>query len=338
MKKLFAILLSFVICFSFVACSKQEQVSDENPEVEVPASTDADVLELDAEYTVEGYVKFRMRSVLTTDKVVASMGSSLTYPVDSDANIYADVIFDAEYLGSESINCADIMKAWAVGANDMIYEDVLYCIEKDNMTSITSYGNIEPLSSVRLHVAFELPKTENAVELYFDFNGDIYMVDYTLGEMKKKETSIFPGGTIEKEDYAKFEFLGIEYSEDVTPSNTKGFYTHYPVENPDNIYLVVRYNITNYQSVEMDYETFVGVNLVADGKYRYDGFVVAETADGTSFTGYDTVKPLATEKMYYLIEVPKSVMEADYKINILFDKEDYVYQGAAVKATMAPAE
>lgn len=338
MKRLFAILLSFIICFGFVACSNKNQATTENPGAEVSESTNATALELDTEYTSEDYAKFRMRSVLSTDKVVASMGSSITYPVDSNANIYADAVFDLEYLGSENINCADLVKAWATGANDMLYEDVLYCVETDYMTNITSYENIMPLSKVRFHVAFELPKTEETVKLYFDFNGSVYVTEYTLGETKKNVTSIFPGGVIENPDYAKLEFLGIEYTEDVKPSNTVGFHSHYPVENPDNIYLVVRYNITNYQSSEMAYDTFVGVNLVADEKYRYDGFVVAETADGTSFTGYDSVKPLATEKMYYLIEVPKTVMEMDYKVNIFFDKEDYVYQGAAVKSAMTPEE
>lgn len=121
------------------------------------------------------------------------------------------------------------------------------------------------------------------------------------------------GYEIESEDYEVMTFKGIEYTTDLLPSNTNGFYTHYEVNDSENTYLVVKYDIKNLQGSVKDAETFVGVKAVYMDKYTYSGFVVEEP-DGTGFNSYDSIKPLSKASCYCLIEIPKSV--ADNQVNL----------------------
>jgi hypothetical protein len=71
----------------------------------------------------------------------------------------------------------------------------------------------------------------------------------------------------------------------------------------------------------------VGINILYNGTYSYKGFMVAEDADGKGFSSYEDMSPLVTRHLYYLIEVPKAVVDSEYTITFSFDGKEYTYTG-----------
>lgn len=122
-------------------------------------------------------------------------------------------------------------------------------------------------------------------------------------------------------------FNGIEYTDDLLPSNTSGAYSHYDIDNSSNTYLVAKFDITNYMSSEKDCDTFIGIKALYLDKYTYTGFVVVEDDDGKGFSSYEDISPLSTRHFYYLIEVPKTVVENDVTLTISFNGKEYTYTG-----------
>lgn len=133
------------------------------------------------------------------------------------------------------------------------------------------------------------------------------------------------GSVLESDDFAKIIFNGIEYTQDVLPSNTSGSYRHYEIDNKDNTYLVVKMDITNYQDTSKRCDTFVGVKAEYMDKYTYTGFVVVQDSDEKGFSAYESISPLSEREFYYLIEVPKSVIENELEVKISFDGKEYSY-------------
>ncbi len=332
MKRISIIFLIIICLVSFAGCSKKQENTKEEKKDEKNLQLPAETFELDAAKVIDGYAEITLRSISVTDAVKASMGSNLTYPVDNSENIYVDTVFDIKYLGEKNISPSEFMKATATADSEYVYENVLYCTENGDMTTVSAYDDLTSLSTYRFHVAFEVPKTEKHLVLKFDINGKTYSIDYNTDETIKNVTDILPGGIMENAEYAKMEFVGIEFTDDVVPKNTSGAYNHYQVDSPDNTYLVVRFNVTNYQSTKKRCDSFVGVRAVFGGKYTYTGFAAVERSDGTGFSSYEDIAPRSTANIYYVIELPETVMEMDYEISLLFDKKEYSFQGTGTPA------
>ena len=83
--------------------------------------------------------------------------------------------------------------------------------------------------------------------------------------------------------------------------------------------------MTNYQSTAKDIDSFAGVTATFGGKYKYTGFVIREDEDQKGFSSNDDIAPLTTARLYYLIKVPKAVMEMDLSVRTVFDKQEYQF-------------
>ena len=200
-----------------------------------------------------------------------------------------------------------------------------FFVETDNNTNITKYENVNPLCTNRLHCAIAVPKTEEELTLRMDIQDKNVFYNYHLGDIAKNVTLISVNQVIEIEDYAKLQFKGIEYTDDWLPSNTSGVYSHYEIDNLDEIYLVAKFDITNYQNSAKDTGTFVGEKALFEDKYSYTGIVIAEDADGKILRSYGDIKPLSTSHVYVLIEVPKVIMDKKMELTIAFNKQEYSY-------------
>jgi hypothetical protein len=69
--------------------------------------------------------------------------------------------------------------------------------------------------------------------------------------------------------------------------------------------------VTNYQGDSKDVDTFISARATFDGKYKYTGFIASEDDDGEGISSYNDIDPLTTAKVFYLIEIPKSVVEKE---------------------------
>lgn len=306
-------------------------VSEENYEAERKKALEemkanAATIEVNKTYEDDEYADIKFVKIMSTEKITSSMGNSVVYSSD-DGSVYIDVIMDYTNNTSSAISCEEVIEFMAIMDDGTVYKADDFFVETDNGTSITSYQDIAPLSTVRLHCACSVPKGEGKYSLFLDANGKTYSYNYTLNEVVNNAKSIKFSDVVEKEDVAKLVFKSVKITDDLLPPNTSGYYRHYPVDNASNTYLVAIFDITNNYTTARDCEEFVNVTATFMDKYTYTGFVVVEDTDGKGFSSYEDISPLSTRRFYYLIEIPKTVADGDYELTITFAGEEYSYKG-----------
>ena len=298
--------------------------TEQKENVDVSSNTEQEKFEevkLDTEYSVEDFADFIVKKVETTKKVYASMGSGLYYENNNDGETYVDVVLEYTNISTEDQDSEECVVLTAKDESNIEYSSTLYAVE--NGDDISRYEKISPLSKVRLHCAVSVPEKTNELTLYLTAGEKVYSYQYTLGEMDANIQELKPGEKLEKEDFASITYLGMEYTDDLLPPNTSGSYTHYPINNKDNTYLVIKFDIANNGSVDRDIEQFIGMKAVYAEKYTYTGFVVKEDDDGSGFDKFASLSPLETGRIYFLIEVPKVVTKESGIIQVVFDGNEY---------------
>lgn len=322
MKKKILAILTVVLCLVLSSCSGT--TGNEGNTEENKKENSSSALTIGTENKIENYVDFSLVKVETTKKISAPM-ASLYYEISDVGMTYVDVILDVTNTSTADIISDDIAEAWAVGANGSEYRSVFYALENSSGTDISQYENLAPLTKAKLHCGIKVSETETNVTIKLRINGNEYLYDYALGKAVSNAKMISIGESIEATDYATMVFNGIEYTDDLLPSNTSSSYRHYEVDDPASTYLVVKYDITNYQSTSKDIDTFVGAKATFMEKYTYTGFVVVEETDGTGFDSYANIDPLTTRHFYYLIEVPDTVAGNAVSIELTFNGKEYIY-------------
>ena len=320
MKKVSILFMALVMCISFCACGDDGKNDREEKNEEKTGITEITVGE---QYVVDEYIDFTINSITNTDIITGSMGGGLYYDNDNSEETYIDVVFDMSNLSKDSISVDEIMTAYAQNADDDKFEDVLYCIEEDDMTGVSSYGDINALEDARVHVAISVPKSETEFVLYFEIDSKKFSCEYSAEKPMKTTTLLNVGEVLDEADYASLTYIGTEFTDDLLPSNTSRYFNHYQIDNTSNTYMVLKFELTNYQSTAIDIDKFIGAKAWFDNKYQYTGFIVAEDSDGAGFSAYSDVSPLETVKLFYLIEVPKTVMDMDYEVDVVFNKKTY---------------
>ena len=320
MKRLLALLLAAALAVSLNACGA---APEEPPEEDAPELPEAAALELDTTYQIPEYADFSLVSIATTSKVQASMGGA--YYESDDGTPYVDVVLDVVNTGSAALDCQDLLVLTAASPEGIEYPGSLYCVEKENMTSISAAESIPPQAAVRFHAAAAVPVSVKELNLLLNVNGTLFSRGYQTGSKIKNTIELQPGQVVENKAYASMEFVGYEFTEDLLPSDTSHSYRHFQIENPESVYLALQYNVTNFQAVEKDIETFLNVQAVFGEKYQYDGFIIREDDDERSFSSYAGIAPLSTAKLFCLIEVPKAAAEQPFTVSTIFDKQEYVF-------------
>lgn len=340
MKRIFAMALALAMALSLTACgggSTNTPDASGNPDSSTITSVDGDnqeqqpeapsatPLELGVKHSIPDYADFTLVKIETTEKITAALGGMMSYS-PQDGYTYIDVVADVTITSASAINSDDLATGIAKTAASE-YDRVSAFIETGD--SINQYEDLAPLSTYRVHFAFSVPKTETAADLTLNLNGSEFTYSYTMNEKVRTENPIVIGTPVENPDFANMTLTKVEYTEDLMPSNTAGYYTHYPVENTSNIYLALHFNITNLQSNAKREDTFVSATATYMDKYNYTGFVIVEDSDGGGFSQYEDISPLSERHFVCLIEVPKTVMENPAALDINFGGTEYTCEFSA---------
>lgn len=332
-KKLLSVLFALIICISVCACDEYYDafmgITEGEEDEQNPANNKKDpvTIELGKTYTVEDYIEFTLFKITTTKKVAASMGDDIHFENQNANESYVDIVLDIKNISTDPLSSNDLLTASAEDKNSNHFANTLYGIETNDSTHISQYEQIASLSTARFHCALSLPDSSTELTVTLDINGDPFTLDYTFGEIVRNATALKEGDTVEVKDYATMTFGGIEYTDDLLPSNTSGAYSHYQIDDASNTYLVVKFDITNYQSIAKRESTFVGVTAQYMNKYSYTGFVVVEDSDQKGYSLYEDIEPLTTRKFCYLFEIPKTVIENEVALTIAFGGQEYTYNG-----------
>lgn len=196
---------------------------------------------------------------------------------------------------------------------------------------IVLYTALVSFISISIYKTYLANQFKNAFSEAFNttFSGDDKEANKkndVSSENKKiatKPTDI--GQTIYSQDW-EITFKGTEFSQDVKPPKTSGFYTHYQVDDTSSTYLVSKFDIKNVSEISLDGEDSVELKAYYDNKYEYTGFSVIVDKDNEGFSSYESVAPLTTRTLYYLTEMPKEITEDDKPIKIQFSISDEVYE------------
>lgn len=144
-------------------------------------------------------------------------------------------------------------------------------------------------------------------------NSDTQIGKVQTNENSKKEetfTEVTLNNTIQEQDW-EVTIRETGFKQDIVPSNPNSFYTHYQVQDTNNTYFYIILDVKNISTLGLRADNVAKVKMKYDNKYEYDTFSAIEESGGGTFTytNITNIAPLTTRKIYYLVEVPKTIAE-----------------------------
>ena len=322
-KQIICVALCFIMLFVLASCGKTGNIVSSLTSKKTTTPLTVGTLN-----QIENVADFSLIKIISSDKVQATMPGGLYYTTNNSSEQFVDIVLDYTNKSSQSITCDKIAVLKAESANGTAYTSALYAIETEGNQYVSQYESIAPLSTARLHCAVSVPKTETTLKISLEFDTVIYTYDYTVNSNVSNAITLPVGGLIDVPDYGKLIFKGTRYTDDLLPTNTSSSYRHYQIDNTANTYLVAEFEMTNYLANSKQIRDMISATAIYSGKYNYDGFVVMLEDDGTGFdSGFYNIDPLTTRRVYYLIEIPKTVCGTDYQLQVIFNNQEYVFTG-----------
>lgn len=343
MKKRFSILLTLTVTAMLLAGCGTTNASD-GPDntgsaglASASASQKGDIsakngktvsVKLGEDYSTDNGTSFNLFKVVTSGKLQSVSGQGSYYEADNGYN-FIDIVINLTNNGTDDLSVSDDMSGYFEGSDGTQYNNPLIAVE-DRDDHITEYNPIKPLATSKVHIGYKVPNNITTGTAYFSIMGELYSVDYDASVDISSKTSVSMNQEITVDDVASFELLGTNYTADVLPPNTSGFYTHYPIDDPsNNVYFVVYCNLTNYSSSAIRADDMISVKAVFDGKYKYTANMVLEEKDGTGFdyASITSIDPLEARKGVFMFDIPKKVQDMNCELSIYFYGNEYSFNG-----------
>lgn len=143
---------------------------------------------------------------------------------------------------------------------------------------------------------------------------------------KKEEEKIIKKGDVIKTSSLEAKIKKIEFSYEVNPDDTSGFYTNYPADK-GKVYVHVDMDIKNLQKQQLPCDKIMEVTVDYNGGYNYSGFAVVEdSSTGFTYANITSIDPLETKGIRFLVECPQEVAETKNPVSITFDVDGVKYK------------
>ena len=124
----------------------------------------------------------------------------------------------------------------------------------------------------------------------------------------KEEVYLLANNKVKKDGHYELTYKKNGISRVVKPPNTSGYYRYYEAEKSDHkyIYVVVTYKNLDDSMISVDRAGQLSVTYA--GKYDYSAFSVIVDGDGDfASSSSETIDPLSSKQIYYLVDVPEEV-------------------------------
>lgn len=147
---------------------------------------------------------------------------------------------------------------------------------------------------------------------------------------KKEFIDLMPGGEVILEDYGNFTLTKAYISKKIDPPNPGSFYTYYEAKEPNTSYLdtVITFKNTSTNTISAD--EVANVQVIYDGKYKYETFSAIEENNGEdfTFTNITNIESLKSGNLHFLAEVPDEVTTSgkSIEISIKINGKEYRYK------------
>ena len=375
MKKFIALLLSLVICLTFVACGETKS-SDKDSDKKDKDSTkekvtyvaDADEDRNDDSYNdniVNAADKFfdtktseiASGETVTNDKCEFTVDyvefskdvmppnpdSWYSHYVPGNGKVYVDFCIAYKNLETSNVSADDTISGTLIFNGKYEYTG-FSIVEENNRSDLTysSITSIAPLTTLYIHYLFEVPDEVQS-------SGGNVTLKMTIGDVDYKYVVCKGSGKVTVNSNAQTnkksgavsvdEIVGTKNSEfnidyvnitnDVKPINPDDWYSHYEADS-GNTYVDICFAYKNMSEKSVAADDVISAKLKYDGKYEYTGFSMIEEKDRSDFTysSITSIKPLTTEYVHYLFEVPQEVADSGKSVVITFtiDGNTYTYR------------
>lgn len=135
------------------------------------------------------------------------------------------------------------------------------------------------------------------------------------------------GDTITGKDW-EISIESIQFNQKVEPPVKNMYYNYYQVEDSSNTYLYVILNCKNISTLDLEASSVATITVKYNNRYTYSSFsTIPDNNLGFTYTSITNIKPLTSNKIYYLAEMPKNISEetdTPIEINIKFENKTYI--------------
>lgn len=282
-------------------------------------------VEFNTKTVVDGVCEFKIIKIEATKELSALMSGNYSYKAES-GSMYIDTVFEFTNTSSTEVAGDNVIDVNAKGDSGAEYSKTWIYRENATRTEISyaNYESILPLSTAYLHVPVTVPESETSGELEFLIGGEFFSIGFDAAAELSLAQPLNIGDVIGTDKTVKAEIASYEFVDAVYPADTSGYYRYYKVDDENNIYLALRFNITNHSSHDTDISDTISAKAEFADKYVYKGFAVAEDAEKSSLSKNESLKPLETKTGFIIIEVPKSVVSESCRVTLAFDCSEYI--------------
>ena len=149
----------------------------------------------------------------------------------------------------------------------------------------------------------------------------------TITQTSKEEIKPIKIGDTIKSAKAEITIKKIEFSYNILPDDTSGFYTHYPADS-GNVYIHIDTDVKNIQKQQLGADEIMTIIADYNEEYTYTSQAVPEdSSTGFTYANITAIDPLKTLGIRYLISAPQEVEESENSLKLIFniDGEKYEY-------------
>ena len=181
------------------------------------------------------------------------------------------------------------------------------------------------LMALGMIISFTVPRTMHPATISRNTGEDANIEE---SQNKVSDLTISLGDTINGKD-KEVSIESVNFSQKVEPPVMKSFYNYYQVDNSDNTYLYMILNCKNISTIDIDASSVANVKVKYNNAYTYNSFsAVPDNTLGFTYSNITKIKPLTSQQIYYLAEMPKTIADENtpIEIDILFENNTYKYQ------------
>lgn len=269
MKRIIALVLSLLMVLSLCACGETEEEKVDVDEKEVE--------KLKYTYYSECEVFPDFESVTGVSYSAKSTTSSIINGVSTGSTVYK----------------------YSARNDDKIQQLIQEYIKAIEENGLSTKGSIETEISIISDEMIIATMKEEDDEIELTIIPDNIRVS-------SKVEKINIGDVIITDDY-EFTLKNVEFTYEVLPKNTSGYYSYYPADS-GKVYIHVEADVKNTMQRDIKISELFTAKAVYDGEYMYSGFVVVDD-DARFLQGdlYAAAAPLETCGAHALIECPEEV-------------------------------
>lgn len=298
MKKIIVFLMAFIL----FGCS-----SPQSTQAETATEPEVNVLESSENYTFNQQLEFEiMRTSLTDEIAPTNKNKSYQYlkPAD-DYHIFIDVVVKTKNLSDQEYELADIYSGEIEFHNQK--HDIQMAIENLNYTQISTTDTLKPQEERYIHLYCEVEKennTETAVLTLRVMNQKDYQYTFSLEQVQESSQMKSVGDMIVCSQ-SELTILNYQQSERIEPSQKGIFYSYYPTDSEDQIFVVLSLTLKNTSSQDIDPSSYVYCEYEIDGE-TISSQILLESEDHKSISKKGSILSGQTRTIYLAMPILKS--------------------------------